>query len=150
MKRFIDEIYKPNVDCFTTQIDYSYDAFVKRLIFKTSDSSDNKKLELFLSLEIANNPLIQLLLNYIRDSDNYRMVMTAYVCGSYCYTGNITISIFENPSQFPFQAHTCSNELHVFINPINPPAFNWLKSNNKRYSVEALYNVFLNKSTQIA
>ena len=154
MKKFIDEIFKPNKDMFTTSIDYSYKAFVKRLKFKLSSESRNRNLESFESLNIANNPLIQLLLEYIKVSDEYRMVMTAYVCGSYCYTGDIKISIFTNPSKFPFQSHTCFKDLHVFINPVNPRAFDWLKenlNNNKsNYSIEGLYNVFLDRSTQIA
>ena len=150
MKKFIDEIFKPNKDMFTTSIDYSYDAFVKRLKFKLSGESRNRNLESFESLEIASNPLIQLLLEYIKVSDEYRMVMTAYVCGSYCYTGDIKISIFENPSKFPFQSHTCSKELWVYVNPNNPESFNWLKNKptNSDYSIEGLYNVFLDRTTQ--
>ena len=150
MKKFIDEIFKPNKDMFTTSIDYSYDAFVKRLKFKLSSESHNRNLESFESLEIASNPLIKLLLDYIKVSDEYRMVMTAYVCGSYCYTGDIKISIFENPSKFPFQSHTCSKELWVYVNPNNPESFNWLKNKptNSDYSIEGLYNVFLDRTTQ--
>ena len=151
MKKFIDEIFERDKDMFTTSIDYSYDAFVKRLKFKLSSESRNRNLESFTSLEIASNPLIQLLLEYIKVSDEYRMVMTAYVCGSFCYTGDIKISIFTNPSKFPFQSHTCFKELYVFVSPINPKAFNWLKNeNNSDYSIKGLYNVFLDRSTQIA
>jgi hypothetical protein len=150
MKKFIDEIFKPNKDMFTTSIDYSYDAFVKRLKFKLSSESHNRNLESFESLEMESNPLIKLLLEYIKVSDEYRMVMTAYVCGSYCYTGDIKISIFENPSKFPFQSHTCSKELWVYVNPNNPESFNWLKNKptNSDYSIEGLYNVFLDRTTQ--
>ena len=156
MKKFIDEIFKPNEDSFTTYIDYSYDAFVKRLKFKLSGESNNRNLESFKSLEIARIPLIQLLLEYIQVSDDYRMVMTAYVCGSYCYTGDIKISIFTNPSKVPFQSHTCFQDLHVFITPTNPKTFNWVltqnknNKNNKFSPIEKLYNTFLDKTTQIA
>ena len=155
MKNFIDEIFKPNKKYFTTEIDYSYEAFVKRLKFKLSDESRNRNLESFSSLEIARNPLIQLLLDYIKVSNDYRMVMTSYVCGSFCYTGDIKIVILTSPSKVPFQSHTCSKELWVYINPINQNAFNWVlkqNRNNKNNSfspIEKLYNVFLDRTTQI-
>jgi uncharacterized protein YjbI with pentapeptide repeats len=172
MKKFIDEIFKPNKDMFTTSIDYSYKAFIKRLNFNYE--SHNRNLKSFKSLEIASNPLIKLLLEYIKVSDEYRMVMTAYVCGSFCYTGDIKISIFTNPSKFPFQSHTCFKVLDVFIRPLYPRAFKLLKENNpnninnnnlqrlqeghyeekypnnSNYSIKKLYNIFLDRSTQIA
>jgi hypothetical protein len=174
MKKFIDEIFKPNKDMFTTHIDYSYEAFVKRLKFKLTSESRNRNLESFQRLEIERNPLIQLLLEYIKVSDEYRMVMTAYVCGSFCYTGYMKILIIIAPSKFPFQSHTCSKELHVFIRPLYPRAFKLLKENNpnninnnnlqrlqeghyeekypnnSNYSIEKLYNIFLDRTTQIA
>ena len=174
MKRFVDKIFKPNKDSFTTSIDYSYDAFVKRLKFKLNDESENLNLKSFEPLKIASNPLIKLLLDYIEVSDEYRMVMTAYVCGSFCYTGDIKISIYTNPSKFPFQSHTCFKDLHVFIRPLYPRAFKLLKENNpnninnnnlqrlqevhyeekypnnSNYSIIKLYNIFLDRSTQIA
>ena len=174
MKKFINNIFKPNKDMFTTYIDYSYDAFVKRLKFKLNDESENLNLKSFEPLKIASNPLIKLLLDYIEVSDEYRMVMTAYVCGSYCYTGDIKISIFTNPSKFPFQSHTCFKDLHVFIRPLYPRAFKLLKENNpnninnnnlqrlqeghyeekypnnSNYSIIKLYNIFLDRTTQIA
>ena len=152
MKKFIDEIFKPNKDMFTTSIDYSYKAFVKRLKFKLSSESHNRNLKSFKILEIASNPLIKLLLDYIKVSDEYRMVMTAYVCGSYCYTGDIKILIFTNSSIFPFQSRTCIKELHLFIIPKNIKLFNWLKNEptNSDYSIKGLYNVFLDRTTQIA
>ncbi len=155
MKKFIDEIFKPNKDSFTTHIDYSYKAFVKRLKFKLSDESRNRNLQSFESLEIASNPLIQLLLEYIQVSDDYRMVMTAYVCGSYCYTGDIKILIFTNPSKFPFQSRTCSKALWVYITPKKQNAFNWVlkqnttNKNNIFSPIQKLYNVFLDRTTQI-
>ena len=149
MKKFIDEIYKPNKIFFTTYIDYNYDAFIKRLKFIISDSSGSLNFASFVSLPIASNPLIKLLLDYIRESDDYRKVMTAYICGSYCYNGNINIYIFESHSNIPFQSHTCSKQLDIFINPKNSKTYNWLKENNN-YSIKGLYNVFLDKTTQIA
>ena len=154
MKKFIDEIFKPNKDSFTTDIDYSYEAFVKRLIFKLSDESVDRNLESFEHLNIASNPLIQLLLEYIKVSDDYRKVMTAYVCGSFFYTGDMKISIFTNPSKFPpFKSQTCFKLLNVFINPEDPRAFHWLlkqEVNNDISPIEKLYNVFLDKTTQNA
>jgi uncharacterized protein YjbI with pentapeptide repeats len=155
MKKFIDEIFKPNKKYFTTEIDYSYEAFVKRLIFKLNDKSRNRNLESFSSLEIARNPLIQLLLDYIKVSNDYRMVMTSYVCGSFCYTGDIKISIFTNPSNVPFQSRTCSKGLWVYITPTNQNAFNWVlkqnttNKNNIFSPIQKLYNVFLDRTTQI-
>jgi ribosomal protein L24E len=84
------------------------------------------------------------------------MVMTSYVCGSFCYTGDIKIYIFKNPSKFPFQSHTCSKELHVFITPTKQNAFNWVlkqnrnNKNNNFSPIEKLYNIFLDRTTQIA
>ena len=67
---------------------------------------------------------------------------------------SMKISIFTNPSEIPFKSQTCFKLLHVFINPVNPRAFDWLKENSKNnksnYSIEGLYNVFLDRSTQIA
>jgi uncharacterized protein YjbI with pentapeptide repeats len=155
MKRFVDEIFKPNKKYFTIEIDYSYDAFVKRLKFQLSDESRNRNLQSFKSLEIARNPLIKLLLDYIKVSNDYRMVMTSYVCGSFCYAGDIKIVILTGPSNVPFQSHTCSNELWVYINPEVPRAFNWVlkqninNKNNIFSPIEKLYNVFLDRTTQI-
>jgi hypothetical protein len=155
MKKFIDEIFKPNEKYFTTEIDYSYEAFVKRLKFKLSDESRNRNLESFSSIEIAGNPLIQLLLNYIKESNDYRMVMTSYVCGSFCYAGNIKIVIHTNHSNVPFKSRTCSKELWVYITPTNQKAFNWVlkqnrnNKNNDISPIEKLYNVFLDRTTQI-
>ncbi len=155
MKKFIDEIFKPNKKYFTTEIDYSYEAFVKRLKFKLSGESSYRNLESFTSLEIASNPLIQLLLEYIQVSNDYRMVMTSYVCGSFCYTGDIKILILISPSEVPFQSHTCSKELWVYITPTKQNAFNWVlkqnttNKNNIFSPIEKLYNVFLDRTTQI-
>jgi hypothetical protein len=154
MKKFIDEIFIPFKNSFTIHIDYSHDEFVKRLIFKLSDESVDRNLESFLSLEIAKkDPLIQLLLNYIRVSDDYRKVMTAYICGSFCYIGTIKISIYTNPSPSPFKSQTCFKLLNVFIRPSRERAFDWLlkqKVNNDISPIEKLYNVFLDKTTQNA
>ena len=155
MKKFIDEIFKPNKKYFTTHIDYSYEVFVKRLKFKLSSESSYRNLESFTSLEIASNPLIQLLLEYIQVSNDYRMVMTSYVCGSFCYTGDIKIVILTGHSNVPFQSHTCSKELWVYITPTNQNAFNWVlkqnttNKNNIFSPIQKLYNVFLDRTTQI-
>jgi len=148
MKKFIEEIFKPNIDFFTAHIDYSYEAFIKRLKF-----NNDINFESFVSSNIANNPVIQLLLEYIKVSDEYRMVMTSYVCGSYCYTGDIKIMTFTNPSKIPFQSHTCSKELWIYIIRTNSRSFNWLleqKENNDITPIQKMYNTFLDKSMQIA
>jgi ribosomal protein L24E len=78
--------------------------------------------------------------------------MTSYICGSFCYRGTITISIYVNPSAFPFQSHTCSKDLHVFVNPDDPKAFNWVlkqEVNNAISPIEGLYNVFLDRTMQL-
>ena len=101
------------------------------------------------------------------------MVMTSYVCGSFCYTGDIKIVILTSPSKVPFQSHTCSKELWVYIRPLYPRAFKLLKENNpnsinnnnlqllqeghyeekypnnSNYSIKKLYNIFLDRTTQI-
>jgi hypothetical protein len=127
MKKFIITYWKPNPTIFTTKIDYSYEEFIKRLLFifngnridiKTFEKEEFKKYNTY--------PLIKLLLAYLKHSEQYRMTFTAFTCGSYTYDGIIKIIINDYeihglrpnpnlPPKPPFVAHTCFHYIDINI-----------------------------------
>ena len=125
MKDFITKNWKPNPTIFTNKIDYSYEAFIKRLKFKlpgqnfiTFKEFEREEYEMYNTY-----PLIQLILEYLKHSDKYRMTFTTFTCGSYTYDGIIKIFInytkihnLNPPSSTPpFIAHTCFHYIDVNI-----------------------------------
>jgi hypothetical protein len=126
MKDFITKYWKPNPTIFTNKIDYSYEAFIKRLRFRLPDQTKQINIETFETKEFERYntyPLIQLLLAYLKHSNEYRMTFTTFTCGSYTYDGIIKIFIFNmsihnlNPPRAipPFIAHTCFHYIDVNI-----------------------------------
>ena len=70
------------------------------------------------NIQINAYPFIELILNYLQESDEYRMRFTTLTCSSYTYTGFIYIVIYNKnkneiiSSLFP---HTCYQTIDVFI-----------------------------------
>ena len=148
MKRFIQKIWENNP--FVYDIDYSYDEFVKRLricLPKKNPKNEN----VFISFKefmnpkykrINTYPLIKLILDYLKISDNYRIRFTIFTCGSYNYSGDIYIIISNTEihksknTPPPFYSSTCAQTLQVFIDLRKgcqcPDAFDVLKIGNGR------------------
>ena len=174
MKDFITKYWKPNPTIFTNKIDYSYEAFIKRLRFKLPDQTKQINIETFETKEFERYntyPLIQLLLAYLKHSNEYRMTFTTFTCGSYTYDGIIKIFISNmsihnlNPPRAipPFIAHTCFHYIDVNIdlrpNCECPDVFNSTltddsnKNNNRDkcgYSLSKLNRVFEKREFNLA
>jgi len=121
VKEFYILFWKTNPDVFTNHIDYSWDNFKERLRFQLPNShlDSFNSFDEFMTEEnaqINTYPFIELILDYLKYSDEYRMRFTTLTCGSYTYTGHIYIKIFNNHSILdPFNAHTCSQTIDVNI-----------------------------------
>jgi hypothetical protein len=126
MKEFITKYWKKNPTIFTNKIDYSYEAFIERLRFKLPAQTEHINIKTFETKEFEKYntyPLIQLLLAYLKHSNEYRMTFTTFTCGSYTYDGIIKIFISNksihnlNPPRIipPFAAHTCFHYIDVNI-----------------------------------
>ncbi len=119
LKEFYRLFWQVNPTIFTNHIDYSWDNFQQRLRFKLPNS------DIFISFddfkekeysEINTYPFIELILDYLQESDEYRMRFTTFSCSSYTYSGPIHIKIFNKRSILdPFNAHTCFQTIYVNI-----------------------------------
>ena len=168
MKEFITKYWKPNPTIFTNQIDYSYEKFIKRLLFILPEPDKPRvnitRLETPKYKKYTDYPLIKLLLEYLNyQSNEYRERFTTFTCGSYTYDGPIKIFIYNihihdlGPSSIPkppFIAHTCFNYIDVFIDLRQgcecPDVFTSIltdgrnhRNNDKcKYSILKLHEVF--------
>jgi uncharacterized protein YjbI with pentapeptide repeats len=121
VKKFYSVFWEINPNVFTNHIDYSWDNFKERLRFQLPNShlDSFNSFDEFMTEEnaqINTYPFIELILDYLKYSDEYRMRFTTLTCGSYTYTGHIYIKIFNNHSILdPFNAHTCSQTIDVNI-----------------------------------
>ena len=113
--------WKGNPYVFTNHIDYSWDNFKERLRFQLPNSVNFISFDELMeekNIEINAYPFIELILKYLKYSDEYRMRFTTLICGSYTYTGPIYIVIYNKnkdeiiSSLFP---HTCYQTIDVFI-----------------------------------
>jgi len=121
VEEFYRLFWKINPNIFTNHIDYSWDNFKERLRFKLPNSELYISFDKFMTQENAQinaYPFIKLILDYLQESDEYRMRFTTLVCGTYTYTGPIYIIIHNRnkdeiiSSLFP---HTCFQTIDVFI-----------------------------------
>jgi uncharacterized protein YjbI with pentapeptide repeats len=119
VKEFYRLFWEANPDIFTNHIDYSWDNFEKRLNFQLPNSNIFISYDDFMveeNAQINTYPFIELILKYLKYSDEYRMRFTTVSCSSYTYSGPIYIKII-NVSRIldPFNAHTCFQTIDVNI-----------------------------------
>jgi hypothetical protein len=142
VKEFYKKFWKNNPTVFTNHIDYSWDNFKERLRFKLPKS------DIFISfdelmkkenIQINAYPFIELILDYLQYSDEYRMRFTTLTCGSYTYTGTILLKVINNNFfKEPFNAHTCFNNIEIYINllDLRPKLYDLLFCQSKNNNVK--------------
>jgi uncharacterized protein YjbI with pentapeptide repeats len=119
VKEFYRLFWEANPDIFTNHIDYSWDNFEKRLRFQLPNSNIFISYDDFMveeNAQINTYPFIELILKYLKYSDEYRIRFTTVSCSSYTYSGPIYIKII-NVSRIldPFNARTCFQAINVNI-----------------------------------